>query len=241
MLALAATAAYLLARRITRGHLNEDQLSTLTLWVIVFGFIGARLYHVLNEPAYYWAHPGQIIAVWNGGLAIHGGLIAGALTVWLWTRRNRISFPWLLDSIAPGIALGQAIGRWGNYFNQELFGRPTGLPWGIPIDPANRPDGFTNQTYFHPTFLYESLGDLLVLGLLLLLRVRWRARRDGDLVLVYLSATSLVRASTEFLRIDSVPIVLSVRFPLLVALAVALTALAILFYRHAKRPPIIGS
>lgn len=176
------------------------------LWAAGFGLIGARLYHVLSSPndgvsggwSYYSQNPLQIIAVWNGGLGIFGGLLGGAVGVWLFTRRHRLPFWRVADSVVPGVALGQAIGRWGNYFNQELYGGPTGSSWwGITIDPAHRIrtpyadytdlTAFPPETRFHPTFLYESLWNLVGFGLLMGLSRRWAARlRDGDCAGLYL-------------------------------------------------------
>ncbi len=237
LLAAGVLAGFLLVRRTARGLIRGDALADLALWVVVAGFVGARLYHVLNEPSYYIDHPGEIVAVWNGGLAIHGGLLAGAVTAWLWARKHRVGWLALLDVLAPGVALGQAVGRWGNFFNQELFGGPTSLPWGMTVDTAHRPAGFESVTSFHPTFLYESLGDLLIVAALLLIRRRWRGRHDGDLALVYLAATSMVRFGTELLRIDRVPIVLGARLPLLVAGALVLATSTLLILRHAQRTP----
>ncbi|MBO9345036.1 MAG: prolipoprotein diacylglyceryl transferase [Chloroflexi bacterium] len=176
------------------------------LWVILLGLIGARLYHVFSSPndgsqggwAYYSQHPIQIIAIWQGGLGIYGGLFGGALGILLVCIRRRLRFLRLADSIAPGVLLGQAIGRWGNYFNQELYGGPTGSSWwGITIDPPYRirtPSAdFTDltryppETRFHPTFLYESIWNLVgFIGLLWLARRRGQHLREGDIGAAYL-------------------------------------------------------
>jgi phosphatidylglycerol:prolipoprotein diacylglycerol transferase len=176
------------------------------LWVILLGLIGARLYHVFSLPndgsqggwAYYSQHPIQIIAIWQGGLGIYGGLFGGALGILLVCIRRRLRFLRLADSIAPGVLLGQAIGRWGNYFNQELYGGPTGSSWwGITIDPPYRirtPSAdFTDltryppETRFHPTFLYESIWNLVgFIGLLWLARRRGQHLREGDIGAAYL-------------------------------------------------------
>jgi phosphatidylglycerol:prolipoprotein diacylglycerol transferase len=176
------------------------------LWVILLGLIGARLYHVFSSPndgsqggwAYYSQHPIQTIAIWQGGLGIYGGLFGGALGILLVCIRRRLRFLRLADSIAPGVLLGQAIGRWGNYFNQELYGGPTGSSWwGITIDPPYRirtPSAdFTDltryppETRFHPTFLYESIWNLVgFIGLLWLARRRGQHLREGDIGAAYL-------------------------------------------------------
>ncbi len=174
------------------------------LWVILLGLVGARLYHVFSSPndgsqggwAYYSRNPLQIVAIWQGGLGIYGGLVGGALGVLLVCLRRRLRFLCLADSVAPGVLLAQAIGRWGNYFNQELYGGPTGSAWwGITIDPPYRvrtPGAdFTDlqryppETRFHPTFLYESAWNLIgVVGLLWL--ARRQRLREGDIGALYL-------------------------------------------------------
>ena len=132
--------------------------------IFILGVVGARLYHVLTPspstgitPAWYFAHPLEILAIWNGGLGIYGALVGGALGLWLYTRRHRLDFWAWLDIAAPAIPLGQAIGRWGNFVNQELYGAPTTLPWAIYIPPEKRLPGYAAFAYYHPTFLYESL------------------------------------------------------------------------------------
>lgn len=194
------------------------------LRAILFGFIGARLYHVLNEPYYYATHPMEILAVWHGGLAIHGGILAGFATLYFCARRRSFSVWQLTDLAAPALAIGQAIGRWGNYFNQELFGKPTSYPWGIPILPAYRPEAYAASTHFHPTFLYESLWNVLVFVMLLFLFKR-KHRLFGFVTAAYIALASFGRIGTELLRIDDVPLIAGVRFPLLVALILCITGI----------------
>ncbi len=246
LLALAALVGYLLVQRLARAYrLDADRVTTVATLTVLFGFLGARLYHVLNEPAYYLAHPAEILQVWHGGLAIHGGIFAGALTVYMAARRWRLPYLRLTDLFAPALLAGQAIGRWGNYFNQELFGRPTNLPWGIPIDAAARPPGALDAAYFHPTFLYEFLWDGA--GALALLwwhrqRIRQAPERrapDGRITLVYLAIAASGRILTETLRIDQVPLLFGIRLPLLVSVLLLLAALVCLWYTarmHTTRP-----
>lgn len=256
---LGAVLGYLLVRRLAQGAgIDPEQITDLTLWLMLFGFLGARLYHVLNEPAYYAANPLEIFAIWNGGLAIHGGIAAGVIVIWFWAKRNGparhpiqsppegtssgLPFLTVLDTVAPGLLLGQAIGRWGNYFNQELFGSPTDLPWKLFIAPEHRPEGFAGEAFFHPTFLYESLGSLLILVFVLVLLRRMRRAGSGFSGLVAflsLGLWQLLRFGTELLRIDRVPEVLGVRLPLLVSSALAVAAFLLLFflwYRNHAQP-----
>jgi phosphatidylglycerol:prolipoprotein diacylglycerol transferase len=187
---------------IRRGE-DPDKLLNAIVATVLVALVGARLYYVVFNWDYYAANPGKIVAVWEGGLAIHGGLIAGALATILYCRHAELSLPVTLDIMAPCVAIGQAIGRWGNFFNQEAFGVPTDLPWKLYIDPAHRPPHLAGFEYFHPTFLYESLWNLLVFAILWFgLRKRLQGR-PGALTLCYLGLYSIGRFFVEGLRIDS--------------------------------------
>lgn len=245
-LSLGALAGFFVFRWLGKKHgLKSSDLETLFFLTLIAGIVGARLYHVTNEWGYYAAHPGDIAKIWNGGLAIHGALIAGIIVFILFSRRKKLSFWLLADCAVPAIAIGQAIGRWGNYFNQELFGKPTDLPWGIPIETLNRPIEYLNAPHFHPTFLYESLGSLLVFAILIVLHVSVFRRGQGEnlrnvrsvgtVALLYLMLESLVRAGTESIRIDRVPHVFGIRLPLLVSIAIALAAAGIMLRRLARK------
>jgi len=217
-----------------RYRLREETILGLCFTVLVSGFIGARLYHVLNELPYYWQHPLEIIMVWRGGLAFHGGLLAGLAALIVYCRRHGLHPLWATDLIVPGLLIGQAIGRWGNYFNQELFGRPTALPWGIPIDFSNRPTGMTQSMFFHPTFLYESLWNVLLFTLFFFWHRRAQkpgsgGQRAGIITFAYLILSSLGRFATELLRVDRTPIIAGVRLPLLLSAGIALASIIALW------------
>ncbi len=199
-MALGLWLAYREARR--RGE-DPEELLKAAEFALVGGLVGARLYYVLFNLDYYLATPFKIIAVWEGGLAIHGGLIGGLLVGggYAWTRRLPLAR--YLDIVAPSLVLGQVIGRWGNFFNEEAFGRPTDLPWKLYISPSHRPLPFQNAEYFHPTFLYESLWDLGVFAILVVLLRRRLERAPGALFLAYLGLYSLGRLWVEGLRLDS--------------------------------------
>jgi phosphatidylglycerol---prolipoprotein diacylglyceryl transferase len=190
-------------RQAQQENLPADDIISAGQWAILAGLVGARIYEVIFNWDYYGQYPSKIIAVWEGGLAIHGGLIVGPLVgVWL-AYRWKVPVMKSLDVAAPSVAIGQAIGRWGNFFNEEAFGRPTNLPWKLYISPEHRPPGFTQFDFFHPTFLYESLWDLGVfLVLVFVLRRRLRAR-PGALFFCYLGLYSLGRFFIEALRLDS--------------------------------------
>jgi phosphatidylglycerol---prolipoprotein diacylglyceryl transferase len=190
-------------REAIRRGMDPDRLLNAIVVAVLVALLGARLYYVLFNWDYYGANPAKIVAVWEGGLAIHGGLIAGLLATILYCRHAKLPLPVTLDVMAPCVAIGQAIGRWGNFFNQEAFGAPTNLPWKLYIDPAHRPPHLAGFEYFHPTFLYESLWNLLVFAILWFgLRKRLEGR-PGALTLCYLGLYSIGRFFVEGLRIDS--------------------------------------
>ncbi|MBI1961563.1 MAG: prolipoprotein diacylglyceryl transferase, partial [Parcubacteria group bacterium] len=158
---------WLLGPLASRGRLPLEVVRSMYVNALIGGFVGARAYHVVTDWGFYGSNLDQIIAVWNGGLAIHGAIIGAALVVVYYARKQRLNFWKLADLFALPAILGQAIGRWGNYFNQELFGRPTDASWGIPINPSNRPVGYQQYEYFHPAFLYESLINFAIFAFLL--------------------------------------------------------------------------
>jgi prolipoprotein diacylglyceryl transferase len=173
------------------------------LGAILFGFLGARLGYVLPRLDRFIDRPLEILAIWQGGLALFGGLLAGTLAVVLITRRGGGDVRAMADAVAPGLPLAQAIGRWGNYFNQELYGRPTDLPWALEVEAPFRRPGFAGSSTFHPTFLYESLWNLALVALLLRIDRR-RSVPRGALILVYAVGYGLGRFLIELLRIDTV-------------------------------------
>ncbi len=237
-----ATLASYEAKR--RGE-NPDLVWDGLLWALIGGVIGARVWHILTPPQsmiemgittrYYLTHPLDAIAIWKGGLGIPGAVLGGMLGMWLFTRRNGLRFGLWADIAAPGLALGQAIGRWGNFVNQELYGAPTDLPWAIHIDPQYRLPGFEQYTTYHPLFLYESLWNLLNMAALLFIARRFRDRlRAGDVFLAYLIIYPVGRFFLEFLRLDISPVSgLNVNQTLMGTTAI-LAALA-LFWRHRRR------
>jgi phosphatidylglycerol:prolipoprotein diacylglycerol transferase len=207
LIAIAVLTGLALATRLGRARGIEPALIADLLPLLVLGaVIGARLYYVALEWRQYAGSPAEALAIWRGGIAIHGALIGGVLTTILYCRWRHQPFWPLLDVLMPAVALGQAIGRWGNFFNSEAFGLPTQLPWKLKIPAANRPPEFLEQLYFHPTFLYESLWNLGVCVLLLLLfRQASRGRIHlpaGALSCAYLMAYSAGRLWIEALRID---------------------------------------
>src|ERR671917_74049 len=210
---------------------------------IALGIVVARAYHVITDYDLYRGDPfPAVFAVWNGGLGIYGGVVGGFLGLLIFARIRGIS-PWVFaDAVAPGLVLAQAIGRWGNYFNQELFGRPSELPWAIRIAPENRPTGYADAATFHPTFLYESIWDVVVCLILLWVARRFADRlKDGDLFVLYVSLYSFGRFFVEALRVDPAFLIGgTIRGNPLVSSVLALGFAMILFLRHSgsrrKRP-----
>ena len=214
---------------------NPDDVSEVAIWAVPFGIIGGRIYHVITSPAQYFGENGNPIdalRIWEGGLGIWGAISLGAVGAYLYfrTHKTSLNFRQLLDSLAPGVVLAQAIGRIGNYFNQEVFGKPTELPWGLEIDPVNRPDGFESYATFHPTFLYELLWCLVVAVLLIKLPgfLKKITSNQGDVFTLYILGYTLGRVWIEGLRIDEANLILGLRLNIWVSLIVLVTASAYL-------------
>jgi prolipoprotein diacylglyceryl transferase len=185
---------------------TSDGLESVVVLAVPFGIVGARLYHVITDYELYFGpgrHPVDALKIWQGGLGIWGAVALGALGGWLVARRRGIRFPALLDACAPGLAVAQGIGRLGNWFNSELFGRPTTLPWGLEIAPAFRPVGYEQYATFHPTFLYELIWDVLVAVAVILLDRRFRLGH-GKVFTLYVLFYTAGRFWIEALRIDTV-------------------------------------
>jgi phosphatidylglycerol:prolipoprotein diacylglycerol transferase len=234
VLAAIGTAVYL-AKQL---GLKQEVILDLAVWLIVGGIIGARLYDIGLEWQYFSIHPLDAFKIWRGGLAIHGAIIGGAITLWLFAKKYQHNFWQLTAIVATVLPLGQAIGRWGNYFNRELFGYPTNLPWGIPIDLFHRPWQYLEFTYFHPTFLYESLGSLIIFAIMLFLHFK-RVANFELRVTSYLFMYSILRFSTEFVRIDVTPTLFGLRFPQIASLLIMLFCLGyFIWLKIRKKEPL---
>lgn len=241
----AIAAAWLAAVEARRKGESSEIVWDGLVWVLIGGIIGARLWHIFTPPAsmveagittmYYLTHPLDAINIRAGGLGIPGAVLGGLLALYIFTRRRKLDFAFWLDVVAPALALGQAIGRWGNFFNQELYGSPSTLPWAIEIQPQNRLPGFEDQATYHPLFLYESLWNFGIVILLLLLGRKYDDRLiDGDLFLIYLITYPLGRFLLEFLRLDPARVG-GININQTLMLLVALVATGLLIWRHRKR------
>jgi phosphatidylglycerol---prolipoprotein diacylglyceryl transferase len=247
-------AVWLSTREAARLDQDPEIVWDVVAWVLISGIIGARIWHILTPPPsmvaqgittmYYLTHPLDALAIWKGGLGIPGAVMGGVLALFIYMRSRKLSFGTWLDIVAPGLALAQAIGRWGNFVNQELYGAPTNLPWAIYIDPAHRVPGYEQFAYYHPLFLYESLFNLANMGFLLWLGRRYKSSlKPGDLFISYLVTYPLARFLLEFLRLDSSQVAGINANQTLMAVIVVLASAA-LIWRHwprAHAEPAIAS
>lgn len=225
--------------RLHKRGAEKGVVLDIALWAVPFGILGGRLFHVFTHPRDYFYEGADLLAifyVWEGGLAIYGALLLGAVGVFIGVRQAGLKFWSVADAVAPGILLAQAIGRWGNYFNQELFGLPTDLPWALEIPASNPayPEGFPAGVTFHPTFAYEMLWSLTGVVVLLALDRRLNLR-FGRLFGLYLVIYSLGRAWIEAIRIDPSEIILGLRINIwsaIVGIVIGLTIIIVQHYRH---------
>jgi phosphatidylglycerol---prolipoprotein diacylglyceryl transferase len=242
LMAGAVAGAWLATREARRRNLDPDIVWDALFWLLIAGIIGARLWHILFPPAsmvaqgidtwFYLTHPLDAINTTKGGLGIPGAVIGGALALYMFCRKRKLSFATWIDIGAPAVALGQVIGRWGNYINQEVYGYPTDLPWAVTIDEFHRMPGYENFATYHPLFLYESLWNLALLGLLLYLGRRFADRLiAGDLFLVYLIGYPLGRFLLEFLRLDAAELG-GINANQAMMAVIGLAAAGLLFARH---------
>ncbi|MDZ7734246.1 MAG: prolipoprotein diacylglyceryl transferase [Acidimicrobiia bacterium] len=238
MIALGVLAAIELARRRWRERGGDpDDITSIAIWAVPAGLVGARLYHVITDwNRLYADDPLAALEIWNGGLGIPGGVAVGVLVGVLVGRSRNMRIPVGLDVVAPALPLAQAIGRFGNWFNQELYGRPTDLPWALEIDPAHRVAGYETVGTFHPTFLYESLWNLALVAFLLWLDSK-RVLRPGRLFVLYVGGYALGRFWVEGLRIDTANEILGLRVNEVVSLAVLIGVVAFLAVAGLRRRP----
>ncbi|MGQ0631558.1 MAG: prolipoprotein diacylglyceryl transferase [Sporichthyaceae bacterium] len=239
-------------RLVARGG-QRTMISDVAIWAVPFGILGGRLYHVITTPERYFGSGGdpvEALYIWEGGLGIWGAIALGAAGGYLATRRLNLRWSAVADAVAPGVALAQAAGRWGNWFNQELYGRPTDLPWALEIDSANRPDTTPEIATYHPTFLYESLWCIGVAVLVLCADRRFRLGH-GQAFALYVAAYCTGRLWIEALRVDTAEQVLGLRLNIITSVLVFTVAASYLIWsrrRHGSRgsspyrvPPGSGS
>ena len=246
----AVMAAWLATREVKRRGYDPEIVWDLLVYLVIGGVIGARLWHVFTPPpssiergmttGYYLTHWLDLINLREGGLGIPGAVIGGAIVLYFYSRKRKLNFLEWADIAAPAVALGQAIGRFGNYFNQELYGAPTNLPWAVHIDPAYRVTGYQAYETFHPLFLYEAIWNFANMFFLLWLGSRHREKlKDGDLLLVYCIVYPVGRFLLDFLRLDASMLGgINANQTFMAGVAI-LSALA-LFLRHRKTNPVVA-
>ena len=235
-------AVWIAIKEAERRNLDSEYVWDMVPWLLVLGIVGARLWHVFTPsqsmgvgPEYYFSNPLQILNTRRGGLGIPGAVIGGLLALWLYTKRKGLKMMTWADIIVPGLALAQAIGRWGNFFNQELYGPPTNLPWGITIDEAHRLAGYEAFSKFHPMFLYESLWNLFNFFLLMLIGRKYEEKLvSGDLLYIYLIIYPVGRFLLEFIRLDA-SYIGSININQIIMACVAVFGAWMLIYNHLKK------
>jgi prolipoprotein diacylglyceryl transferase len=239
MIALGVVAATWLASRrlVAAGAGTSEDMQSIAVWSVLGGVIGARLYHVVTDWDLFRDDLARIPLIWRGGLGIPGGLVGGVAAGWLVVRRRGLQVAAVLTAVAPAIPLAQSIGRWGNWWNQELFGRVTTLPWALEISDENLPNGVAAGTTFHPTFLYESLWTLALCGALLLID-RYMRLRPGRLFAVYLAGYFTGRFWIEGLRIDRAHEFGGLRLNQWVSLAVVILSVTFLIVDRLRAGPM---
>lgn len=233
-----AAAIWITRRRWAERGGDPDQVLEISFWAVPFGILGGRIYHVISSPQAYFGEggdPWKAFAIWQGGLGIWGAIALGAVGAWIGCRRQGVRLTSFADALAPGLLVAQAIGRLGNWFNQELFGSPTTLPWGLQIDAAHLPAGHDPGTLFHPTFLYEIVWNLAAAALLVWIDRRYRLGH-GRVFWLYVVLYTLGRGWIELLRIDDANHVLGLRLNVWTSIIVCLGAL-VAFVLVGRRHP----
>ena len=235
-------AGWLARREFRRRGIDPELAYSIAVWGVPLGLIGARLYHVITDwGAFSNGHWEDTVKIWHGGLGIWGAVLGGMLGVWIGCRRTHLPFWTVADCIAPGLILAQAIGRWGNYFNQELYGKPSSLPWAVKIDPAHRYAPYQSNSTFEPMFLYESVWDAISCVILYRFIGRyWQRVPRGTIFALYVALYSLVRLPLETMKIDPADHVAGQRINVWVAaltLVMGVVAFIILFRRRTDAPP----
>jgi phosphatidylglycerol---prolipoprotein diacylglyceryl transferase len=237
-------ASYLAYLRAKEKGLEAERIWDMVTWALIGGILGARLWHLLTPTPemikqglttyYYFTHPLDAIAIWQGGLAIFGGVVGGALAIFIYARTTHQSFLVWADMIAPGLILAQGIGRWGNFVNQEVYGAPSSLPWAIYIDEAHRFPSFMQYSTYHPLFLYEFFCNVLVMAALLWLDKRLsKVLKPGDIFLFYFIGYGIVRYLLEYLRLDlDIPLIGGLNINQTMFGVGALLAAIVVFLRH---------
>lgn len=229
VLAMLIAAFYAGRQIVKRQILSQGQYEDLVFYLIIFSLIGARFGHVVFfNLAYYLQQPLDVFKVWQGGLSIQGAILAALITLYVWAKKKNVSFWQLGDALVPALALGQAIGRWGNYFNQELFGKPSSSWLSIPIEAVNRPAAYYSNIYFLPAFLFESILNFILFICLHYIYKKNKLKK-GMLLFIYLASYSVIRFFMEFIRIDETIVVGQWRLPQIISIFVFLLSIIAIY------------
>lgn len=240
ILALAIMAGTLISEYISEKFykLKKDTIIDLAPYLVIFGIIGARLYYCLLNYDFYLRFPTEILAIRHGGISIHGAIVGGLIGLIIFAKRHNISIFKLCDISAIGLTLAQAIGRWGNFFNSEAFGRPTELPWKLFIAPQYRPIPYHDYEFFHPTFLYESIMNFILFVILFFIAKNQIQKKEGNIALIYLIAYSVIRIFVEHLRIDSVRYIHGFPVAIIVSVGIIILATIALVFNNSKKEKV---
>jgi phosphatidylglycerol:prolipoprotein diacylglycerol transferase len=246
---------FIATREARRLGENTERIWDALIFIVIAGIIGARLYHVFSTPAgcnenvpfcgwpWYRTHPlDAVIGITQGGLGIFGAIVGGLIVVLIYVRHYKLSLARYLDIAAPALLIAQAIGRWGNFFNQELYGPPTTLPWGLAIDQYHRYGDFADltrypldTTFFHPLFLYESVINTIGFIVLVLLARKWKAKQEGDLILIYMMWYGVNRIIVESLRPDAWTLAGGLPTAQLISIGLVVVGAGVLIVRHVRQ------
>lgn len=215
-------------------QLDPDLVYDISPYAILSGILFARLYYCLLNLDFYFYNPFEILWFRHGGISIHGAIFGGILALWILSKSHKVPFLRLCDIFSFGLVIAQAVGRWGNFFNSEAFGVPTNLPWKLYIPVYMRPEQYVMENFFHPTFLYESILDVLIFVFLLILQFRLKDKKDGLIAGVYLVLYSIVRIFVEHLRVDSALDIFSVPIATIVSVFIII-AVSVAFVVYSKK------
>ena len=216
-------------------ELKKETIIDLAPYLIIFGIIGARLYYCLMDYEFYMRFPTEVLAIRHGGISIHGAIIGGLIGLIIYAKKHKVSAKKLCDTCSIGLVLGQAIGRWGNFFNSEAYGLPTNLPWKLYIPQQYRQIPFQNVEYYHPTFLYESILDLIIFGILLYLVLNKKIKKDGNLALIYLILYSIARIFVETCRIDTIRYICGISVAIITSVCIMFVSIILLILNNKNK------
>ncbi len=215
-------------------ELKKETIIDMAPYLIIFGILGARIYYCCMDIEFYSRFPSEILAIRHGGISIHGAIFGGLFGLILFSLRHKISFKRLCDVSAIGLAIGQAIGRWGNFFNSEAYGKPTNLPWKLYIAPQYRTIPYQDNDFFHPAFLYESILDLIIFSILICFGIFNKKKNSGNIALLYLILYSIARIFVENIRIDSVRYINGIPVAIVISVCIIFVAIILLFINNRK-------